>query len=238
MAPPRPRSIPPPRTVTLADGKVLAFAKLVFATGSRPIRLPVAGADLRGVLTFRDMADVGSIVARRASRHARRRDRRRAPGHRGGLWPRQGRRQGHARSPHGSPDGAPARRTRRGDAQARSRGQRHRGAARSRDERVPSAMGASRRSSSKDGRIIAAEMVVVAVGIKPNARDCGRGRSRGQSRHHRRRSPSRPTRPTSSPSANAPSIAASATDWSSPLTTRHACSPSGSPDATPATTAA
>ena len=29
------------RTVTLADGKTLAFAKLVFATGSRPIRLPI-----------------------------------------------------------------------------------------------------------------------------------------------------------------------------------------------------
>jgi nitrite reductase (NADH) large subunit len=58
------------RTVTLADGKVLAFAKLVFATGSRPIRLPVAGADLRGVLTFRDMADVGLIsrAARRGTR--------------------------------------------------------------------------------------------------------------------------------------------------------------------------
>jgi nitrite reductase [NAD(P)H] large subunit len=47
--------------VTSADGKTLAFAKLVFATGSRPIRLPVAGADLHGVLTFRDMADVASI---------------------------------------------------------------------------------------------------------------------------------------------------------------------------------
>jgi nitrite reductase (NADH) large subunit len=58
------------RTVTLADGKVLAFAKLVFATGSRPIRLPVAGADLRGVLTFRDLADVGLIsrAARRGTR--------------------------------------------------------------------------------------------------------------------------------------------------------------------------
>ena len=56
--------------MTLADGKVLAFAKLVFATGSRPIRLPVAGADLRGVVTFRDMADVGSIsrAARRGTR--------------------------------------------------------------------------------------------------------------------------------------------------------------------------
>src|SRR5277367_2568395 len=58
------------RTVTLDDGKMLSFAKLVFATGSRAIRLPVAGGDLRGVLTFRDMADVESIsgAARRGTR--------------------------------------------------------------------------------------------------------------------------------------------------------------------------
>src|SRR5208282_3331077 len=33
-------------TVTLADGKTLGFGKLVFATGSRAVRLPIAGADL------------------------------------------------------------------------------------------------------------------------------------------------------------------------------------------------
>jgi nitrite reductase (NADH) large subunit len=58
------------RAVTLADGKALAFSKLVFATGSRPIRLPVSGADLHGVLTFRNVADVASIsrAARRGTR--------------------------------------------------------------------------------------------------------------------------------------------------------------------------
>jgi nitrite reductase (NADH) large subunit len=58
------------RKITLADGKTLEFAKLVFATGSRPIRLPIAGADLGRVLKFRDMADVASIsrAARRGSR--------------------------------------------------------------------------------------------------------------------------------------------------------------------------
>ncbi len=49
------------RTVTLADGRMLGFAKLVLATGSRPVRLPVPGADLAGVLTFRDLADVETI---------------------------------------------------------------------------------------------------------------------------------------------------------------------------------
>jgi len=53
------------RTVTLSDGKALPFAKLVFATGSRAARLPVAGADLPGVLTFRDVADA-ALIARAA----------------------------------------------------------------------------------------------------------------------------------------------------------------------------
>jgi len=50
------------RTVTLADGKTFEFAKLVFATGSRAMRLPIGGADLPGVMTFRDSADVDSIA--------------------------------------------------------------------------------------------------------------------------------------------------------------------------------
>jgi len=58
------------RKVTLADGKALSFAKLVFATGSRAIRLPIAGAELPGVRTFRDLADVASI-ANAASRGTR-----------------------------------------------------------------------------------------------------------------------------------------------------------------------
>ena len=58
------------RTVTLEDRTTLPFAKLVFATGSRAIRLPIAGIELPGVLTFRDLADTESIVraARRGSR--------------------------------------------------------------------------------------------------------------------------------------------------------------------------
>jgi nitrite reductase [NAD(P)H] large subunit len=50
------------RTVTLADGKKFRFAKLVFATGARAIRLPIPGADLPGVLTFHDLGDVDSIT--------------------------------------------------------------------------------------------------------------------------------------------------------------------------------
>jgi nitrite reductase (NADH) large subunit len=56
------------RTVTLANGAQLPFAKLVFATGSQPIKLPIAGMDLPGVLTFRDIDDVETIAAMKSTR--------------------------------------------------------------------------------------------------------------------------------------------------------------------------
>jgi len=49
------------RRVRLAGGATLPYAKLVLATGSRPIRLPVPGGNLPGVLTFRDLGDVDRI---------------------------------------------------------------------------------------------------------------------------------------------------------------------------------
>jgi nitrite reductase (NADH) large subunit len=51
------------RTVTLADGMVMPFGKLVLATGSEAIRLPLPGADLKGVMTFREMEDVERMRA-------------------------------------------------------------------------------------------------------------------------------------------------------------------------------
>src|SRR5262245_50226953 len=51
------------RTVTLANGRQLAFSKLVFATGSQPIKLDLPGIDLAGVMTFRDVEDVTAIAA-------------------------------------------------------------------------------------------------------------------------------------------------------------------------------
>jgi nitrite reductase (NADH) large subunit len=58
------------RTVSLADGGQVRFAKLVIATGSRPARLSVPGMELPGVLTFRDLDDVAAI-AREARKGAR-----------------------------------------------------------------------------------------------------------------------------------------------------------------------
>ncbi|MGE3149550.1 MAG: NAD(P)/FAD-dependent oxidoreductase [Pseudorhodoplanes sp.] len=49
------------RRVKLASGATLPYAKLVLATGSRPIRLNVPGMDLPGVMTFRDAGDVAAL---------------------------------------------------------------------------------------------------------------------------------------------------------------------------------
>jgi nitrite reductase (NADH) large subunit len=47
--------------VRLANGATLPYANLVLATGSRPIRLSIPGMELPGVLTFRDLGDVATI---------------------------------------------------------------------------------------------------------------------------------------------------------------------------------
>ena len=49
------------RRVKLASGATLPYSKLVFATGSRPILLPIEGRELKGVMTFRDMRDVATL---------------------------------------------------------------------------------------------------------------------------------------------------------------------------------
>ncbi len=54
------------RRVRLASGTTLPFARLVLATGSQPIRLGTPGMDLPGVVTFRDLGDVAAI--RKATR--------------------------------------------------------------------------------------------------------------------------------------------------------------------------
>ncbi len=46
------------RRVESADGRTAAYDRLLIATGSRPFMLPVPGADLPGVIGFRNIADV------------------------------------------------------------------------------------------------------------------------------------------------------------------------------------
>jgi nitrite reductase (NADH) large subunit len=49
------------RRVRLANGATIPYSRLVFATGSQPIRPSTPGMDLPGVLTFRDLGDVAAI---------------------------------------------------------------------------------------------------------------------------------------------------------------------------------
>ncbi len=51
------------RTVTGADGSVTPYDVLVLATGSSPIVLPVPGHDLPGVIAYRDLDDVAAMIA-------------------------------------------------------------------------------------------------------------------------------------------------------------------------------
>lgn len=51
------------RDIVLASGAHLAYDRLVLATGSQPIRLPLPGAGLRGVMTFRELSDVAAMRA-------------------------------------------------------------------------------------------------------------------------------------------------------------------------------
>jgi nitrite reductase (NADH) large subunit len=51
------------RIVKSQQGIELSYDRLLFATGSTPIVLPIPGADLEGVITFRDLADVEAMLA-------------------------------------------------------------------------------------------------------------------------------------------------------------------------------
>ena len=49
--------------VTLTDGRGLAYEKLLLATGSKPLAPPIPGLGLPGVRAFRDIADVEAMIA-------------------------------------------------------------------------------------------------------------------------------------------------------------------------------
>lgn len=51
------------RAVTLSDGRVLNYDKLLLATGGRARRLPIPGANLPGVFTLRTIADADALRA-------------------------------------------------------------------------------------------------------------------------------------------------------------------------------
>jgi nitrite reductase (NADH) large subunit len=51
------------RTVQAEGGLELGYDRLILATGSDPIRLPLPGAELQGVVTFRNLDDVEAMTA-------------------------------------------------------------------------------------------------------------------------------------------------------------------------------
>jgi nitrite reductase (NADH) large subunit len=59
------------RVVTGANGTIRPYDVLILATGSNPVIIPVPGHDLPGVIAFRDIADVGTMLeAARTHDHA------------------------------------------------------------------------------------------------------------------------------------------------------------------------
>jgi nitrite reductase (NADH) large subunit len=50
------------KEVTTDDGRTAKYDRLLLATGSKPFMLPVPGADLEGVITFRDIRDVNLMI--------------------------------------------------------------------------------------------------------------------------------------------------------------------------------
>ena len=58
------------RKVVADDGTVADYDRLLLATGSRPFIIPVPGSDLAGVVSFRDIHDVNTMLA--ASRSQKR----------------------------------------------------------------------------------------------------------------------------------------------------------------------
>ncbi len=51
------------KTVTAENGDVLGYDKLVFATGSNPFMIPLPGHDLDGVIAYRDLEDTETMMA-------------------------------------------------------------------------------------------------------------------------------------------------------------------------------
>jgi len=61
---------PAAKTVTSAAGRIAPYDRLVLATGSKPLAPPLPGLNLPGVCTFRDIADLGTMTDS-ARRHKR-----------------------------------------------------------------------------------------------------------------------------------------------------------------------
>jgi nitrite reductase (NADH) large subunit len=215
------------RNVILSGGAQLAFSKLVFATGSQPIKPDIPGMDLPGVLTFRDVDDVNAIAAMKAA------------GARvvvigGGLL---GLEAAYGLAKAGARvtlvhlmDRLMERQLDHRAALMLKRAVEAKGIAVRLQADTARIAGDGRVEGVelRDGSIIAADAVVVAVGIRANtalARTAGlRSRAASWSTII-----SKPMPLACTPSANAPSIAAAVTDWWSRPTSRRSSWRAASP---------
>ncbi len=57
------------RRVIAEDGTMAEYDRLILATGSNPFMLPVPGKDLAGVISFRDIHDVNTMIEAAARHH-------------------------------------------------------------------------------------------------------------------------------------------------------------------------
>jgi nitrite reductase (NADH) large subunit len=166
------------------SGGSRGYDKLLIATGSDPFIIPVPGMTLHGVVSFRDMDDVdrcwraadcggdavvigGGLLGLEAAH---------------GLSP--ARHEGDRAAPDADPDGAPARRGSRLAAQVRA-GRRGQTILTGADTAEIIGGGKVEGVRLKDGTLIPASLVVMAVGIRPSvalARDAGLAMSDAASR--------------------------------------------------------
>jgi nitrite reductase (NADH) large subunit len=169
------------RELKIENDESVPFSKLVLTTGSSALRLNVPGADLAGVHTFRDSRDVDLLADAGGAEEARGGGRRRIARPRSGLWARQGRRAGDAGASDGPPDGAPARCARGRTFEIPRRAQGDRILLNANTARIH---GETRVEGLElvDGRLIPADAVIFAAGIRPNialAKEAGISVNRG-----------------------------------------------------------
>jgi nitrite reductase (NADH) large subunit len=216
------------RQVTLSNGTRLSFSKLVFATGSQPIKLAIPGMDLPGVLTFRDIDDVNTIAKAARARVVV------IGGGLLGLEAAYGlaKARAHVTVLH-LMDRLMERQLDERAARMLKRAVEAKGIAVRLEAETARIIGNGRVEAVelRDGSVIPADAVVVAAGIRANTELARTGLRSIAALPST--TISRPASTTSTPSANAPSIAGAVTGWSSPPTSRPRCWRGGSRARTP-----
>ncbi len=155
------------RSVRAASGREVRYDRLLLATGSKPFVIPVPGADLPGVIAFRDIGDVDAMLAAA-------RDHRNAVVIGGGLLGLEAAnglmRQGMNVTVVHVMDSLMERQLDKAAAVLLQQALEARGIGFMLNANTDAILGSGRVTGLrfKDGREIAADLVVMAVGIRPN----------------------------------------------------------------------